>query len=230
MVGHVQDAFHAVFYLARAASGPAAMTGRIVLALVCALTQGPASAEIYKSLGPDGKVMYSNLPPASKHTPVAVLKSVDGAPAPAIVRTAGSAPQSGPRNTGAEILAPDVVGAVANVMGMSHLISSARDFCVATMPASLKRYSNAALAWQLRNADVVAKKNRILSMSDRNLIAVALSGDMARMTEDMMRPIRQSGTAEKIKWCDTTIEAVDHGVLDLVGRASIAPLMNYSLR
>ena len=203
----------------------------ILIALVCALTAGSASAEIYKTLGPDGKVMYSNLPPLSRSIPVAVLKSVDGAPAShTLVRTAGTAPQPESRNNGTETLAPDVVGAVANVMGMSHLVSSTRDFCVAILPASFRRYSSAAVAWQQRNAVVVAKKNRLLSMSDRNLMAAALSGDMARMTEEMMRPVKQSGTAEKIKWCDKTIEDVDRGLLDLAGRPSIAPLMNYSMR
>lgn len=215
------------------------MQKRFLIVLLGALAPQLASAEIYKSLGPDGKVVYSNVAPVNKNTPVAVLRPPTGqqaairSPRTATAPAAPSAPR--PRaqpasHTGNETLTPDVVGAVANVMGMSHLVSSTRDFCVATLPASLKRYSTAAIAWEQRNAVVVAKKNRVLSMSDRNLVASALSGDMLRLTEDMMRPIKQAGTAERIKWCDKTIEDVDRGVLDLVGRASITPLMNYTLR
>lgn len=201
---------------------------RCVLVLLGALAPSLASAEIYKSLGPDGQVVYSNVAPKSKNTPVAILPSPAGQQV-AIKRV--PRPRSQPvAHSGNEMLAPDVVGAVANVMGMSHLVSSTRDFCVATAPASLKRYSTAATGWQQRNAVVVAKKNKVLSMSDRDLVASALSGDMLRLTEDMMRPIKQAGTAERIKWCDKTIEDVDRGVLDLVGRASITPLMNYTLR
>lgn len=201
---------------------------RLVLVLLGALAPCLASAEIYKSLGADGQVVYSNVAPKNKSTPVAILQPPVGQQ-PAL----RSAPRPKPQpaaHSGNEMLSPDVVGAVANVMGMSHLVSSTRDFCIATLPASLRRYSSAAVGWQQRNATVVAKKNKVLSMSDRDLVASALSGDMLRLTEDMMRPIKQAGTAERIKWCDKTIEDVDRGVLDLVGRASITPLMNYTLR
>ncbi len=201
----------------------------LVVALLAAVVAGPAVADIYASRDPAGKVVVSNVAPVGKSTQVTVLSSASG---PALARRAQSQPLYSNSNytTGGDTLGPDVVGAMGNVMGMSHLISSTRDFCGATSPASLKRYSTAAVAWQQRNAVVVAKKDRLLSLSDRNLIASALNGDMIRMTENMLRPVRGAGTAEKIKWCDTTIDAVDRGVLDLTGRASIAPLMNYPLR
>lgn len=189
------------------------MEMKVLVALLGALALGSASAQVYKSVGPDGKVVVTNVPPAVK------------AAAPVRPASLSSAPHNG-----SETLAPEVVSALANVMGMSHLVNSARDFCVATMPASLKRYSAAAIGWQQRNAVVVAKKNRVLSMSDRNLMASAMSGDMQRMTEDMLRPIRRAGTAEKIEWCDKALGDVDRGMLDLGGRASIAPLMSYTLR
>ena len=214
---------------------------RVVLFfLLGAVGAGPASADIYKSVGPDGKTVISNVAPVGDNRKVMVIKpassqsgSVHAVPmvvAKAAPRRSPPQPVQPTYSGGSETLGSDVVGAVANVMGMSHLVTSASDFCVATSPAATKRYSGAALAWQQRNALVVAKKNRILSMSDRNLIASALSGDMLRMTEDMMRPVRNAGAAERVKWCDKTIEDVDRGVLDLNGRASIAPLMNYSLR
>jgi hypothetical protein len=211
---------------------------QLLVVLVAAFGAGPAAADIYTSRNPAGKIIVSNVAPVSKSTQVTVLRSPSSQTAAvrsmpvSVARRAHSAaarPGNGDAS-GSDTLHSDVVGALANVMGMSHLISSTRDFCMATLPASGKRYSGAAVAWQQRNAVVVAKKNRILSMSDRNLIASALNGDMVRMTEDMMRPVKGAGTAEKIKWCDTTIDAVDRGVLDLAGRASIAPLMNYTLR
>lgn len=205
------------------------MQKRILIVLFGVLAQGAASAEIYKVLGADGKIIYSNVAPKNKNTPFAVLLPVGQQ---AVIHSAPvAAAQAQPvHHHGSETLSPEVVGALANVMGMAHLVSSTRDFCVAALPASLKRYSSAVLGWQQRNAAVVAKKDRLLSTSDRSLIAAALGGDMFRMTEDMMRPIKQAAAAEKVKWCDKTIADVDRGVLDLVGRASITPLMNYSLR
>lgn len=207
----------------------------LLVALLAVAGAGPAVADIYASRDPAGKVVVSNVLPVSKSTQVTVLSS-RSSPAqaarsvPAVARRSQPVYSNSNYMSGGDTLGPDVVGAMANVMGMSHLISSTRDFCAATLPASVKRYSSSAVAWQQRNAIVVAKKDRILSLSDRNLISSALNGDMIRMTEDMMRPVKGAGTAEKIKWCNTTIEAVDRGVLDLTGRASIAPLMNYTLR
>lgn len=211
---------------------------QLLIVLISAAGAGPAVADIYTSRNPAGNIIVSNVVPVSKSTQVTVLRSPSsqGAPVRSVPVSVARPVQARPVHSinsdagGSETLRSDVVGALANVMGMSHLISSTRDFCVATLPTSFKRYSGAAVAWQQRNAVVVAKKDRILSVSDRNLIASALNGDMVRMTEDMMRPVKGAGTAEKIKWCDSTIDAVDRGVLDLAGRASIAPLMNYTLR
>ena len=123
-----------------------------------------------------------------------------------------------------------ILGAVANVMGMVHLVSSSRAFCVATTPTSYKRYSSAADAWSQRNAAVVAHKEKVMSFGDQRLVANALSGDMVRQTEEMLRPVRGAGTAEKVAWCDKAFADVNRGALDLVGRASIEPLMRYHPR
>ena len=91
-------------------------------------------------------------------------------------------------------------------------------------------YSSAAVGWQQRNAIVMAKTSHVMSMSDRSLISSALEGSTARKTDEMLLPVKNAGAAEKIKWCEKTIEDVDRGLLDLRGRASIAPLMSYTLK
>ncbi len=171
-----------------------------------AATTGGA-AEIRKTVGADGKVTLSNVP----------LKPA-------------SARHTAPADGGSDVLRPEVIGAVANVMGIAHLVSSSRTFCVATLPTSYKRFTSAADAWQQRNAAVINHKERIMSVGDQRLVADALSGGMMRQTEEMMRPVRDAATAEKIAWCDKAFADVNRGALDLVGRASIAPLMNYHPR
>ncbi len=189
------------------------MKNRMLVAVLCAAAMTPASAEIRKVVGPDGKVTLSNVP--------LVIKRAAG---PA------SAGRARALDAGSDLLRPDVISAVANVMGIAHLVSSSRTFCVATSPTSYKRYSSAADAWGQRNAAVVARQERIMAVGDQRLVASALSGDMVRQTDDMMRPIRDAGTAEKIAWCDKAFDDVSRGRLDLVGRASIAPLMSYRAR
>ncbi len=186
----------------------------MVVAVLCMAAMTCASAEIRKITGPDGKVTLSNVP--------LVLKATAGARKPASARPSAAA--------GSDLLGPDVIGAVANVMGIVHLVSSSREFCVATTPTSYKRYSSAADAWSQRNATVVAHKEKIMSVGDQRLVANALSGDMVRQTEEMLRPVRGAANAEKVAWCDKAFADVNRGALDLVGRASIAPLMRYHPR
>ena len=142
---------------------------------------------------------------------------------------------SGPRRSGAiedggKILTPDVIGAVSNVMGVAQLVSTSREFCAATRPSAHKRYTLAAQGWDQRNSAVVAQKDRILSHPVQQMVAEALSADMHRKTANLMHPVKQSTPSERAQWCDKAFEDVDRGVLDLVGRASIAPLMNYGRR
>jgi hypothetical protein len=190
------------------------MKKRMLLVLACAITTGAAAAEIRGPVGADGRVGMANMPYKT-----AALT----ARGPAMRR-------NGADNAGLDLLRPEVIGAVANVMGIAHLVSSSRTFCVATSPTSYKKYSSVADAWHLRNASVISQKEKVMSTGDQRLVADALSGDMVRKTEEMMRSVRGAGTAEKIAWCDKAFADVGRGDLDLVGRASIAPLMSYHPR
>jgi hypothetical protein len=180
------------------------LTRKIVAAAGLLLAHTVSHAEIYKSVSKDGKVSYSNIAPA--------VKSVSS---------------RGAADPGGRILSPDVIGAVSNVIGMAYLVDSSRVFCGATLPASQKRFTSSAQAWEMRNSSVVAQKDRILSHPVQQLVAEALSAEMARKTAALMQPVRLSSPEERIKWCDQAFADVDRGVLDVVGRPSIAPLMKF---
>lgn len=217
------------------------------LAMSCLLATAPASAEIYKSIGADGKVIYTNVAP-DKNVPTAVVQApaVRGAvlssslapgqragtlalarPGAGSVRPQG---KSADFDAGGRILTPDVISAVSNVMDVAQLVSSSREFCVAAQPASYKRYSSAADGWGQRNSAVVQQKDKVLSHPVQQMVAEALNADMVRKTASLMQPVKQSSTADRIQWCDKAFADVDRGVLDLVGRPSIAPLMNFYRR
>ncbi len=185
------------------------MDTKLLIPCFLLLVAPPSMAEVYKSVGANGKITYTNVAPAT----VVRKRAVDDAV-----------------GDGAKILTPDVIGAVANVMGVAQLVSSSREFCAATMPASHKRYVLAAQGWDKRNSAVVALKDRILAHPVQRMVADALSADMHRKTADLMHPVKQSNAAERVQWCDKAFADVDRGVLDLVGRPSIAPLMNYGRR
>lgn len=167
----------------------------IVAALLVA---APAcgAADVRKVVGNDGKVIYTNVS----------------------ARSGGSA-----RAT--DVLPPEVIGAVSNVLGVSHLLMRSRDMCGAAMPAAVKKYAASTHSWDVRNAAVILQKNRLMAHGDQRLVADALSGDAARRTDDMLRSVMNGSASEKAAWCNKAFADIDRGALDLAGRASIAPLM-----
>ena len=183
--------------------------------IILLLAIKPATAEVYKSVGANGKVIYTNVTPTPAVKPMA---------------RASAKPAQHIADDGGRILTPDIIGAVANVMGVAQLVSSSREFCAGAMPSAHKRYAMAALGWDQRNSAVVAQKDRILSHPVQHMVAESLSADMHRKTADLMHPVKQSTPAARIVWCDKAFADVDRGVLDLVGRPSIAPLMKYGRR
>lgn len=127
-----------------------------------------------------------------------------------------------------EVLPPDVIAAVSNVFVVSHLVSRGREFCGGAFPASVGKYASSAQSWQQRNLAVIHQKDRIMAHGDQPLVAHALIVDARRKTDEMLQPLLKASTAERSKWCSQAFADVDRGTLDLVGRASIAPLMALS--
>jgi hypothetical protein len=171
---------------------------KYVASTLCfAISFASHAAEVRKVVANNGKVLYTN---------VAAV-----APGPAV-----RVP---------DVLPPDVIGAVSNVIGVAQLVGRSSEFCGGVFPSLQKRYSASAYQWQQRNAQVVLRKDRILAHGDQVLVAAALSGDAMRRTEEMLRPVIKGSAAEQGKWCEQAFADVDRGRLDLTGRPSILPLM-----
>lgn len=127
-----------------------------------------------------------------------------------------------------DVLPPNVVAAVSNVFMVSHLVSRGREFCGGAFPANVGRYASSAQSWQQRNSAVIHQKDRVMAHGDQPLVASALIVDARRKTDGMLEPLLKASNAERSKWCSQAFADVDRGTLDLVGRASIAPLMALS--
>jgi hypothetical protein len=120
-----------------------------------------------------------------------------------------------------DVLPPDVIAAVSNVFVVAHLVSRGREFCGG-------KYAVSAQSWHQRNSSVLQQKDRVMAHGDQALVASALVTDARRKTDGMLLPLQKASNAERSKWCSQAFADVDRGTLDLVGRASIAPLMALS--
>lgn len=131
-----------------------------------------------------------------------------------------------PRRAALDVLPAEVISAVSNVLAISHLVARSRDFCAASFPSEQKKFALSAHQWQQRNATVLVRKVRVMAPDSQVLVASALDGDAVRKVDGMLGPVTKGSSAERRKWCEQAFGDVDRGRLDLVGRASIAPLMH----
>ncbi len=227
--------------------------GKLGIFFTIAVTIAGAHAQtIYKSVGPDGKMVYSDKPPTSSSTKYDVIRTP--APAqqlqsPASSSTASVDPVDAqhPRSYGAKkavavtkprdeakpVATADrlVEGAVIGVLGIDDLVRRTEDLCTRTLPTSYKRYSSATDGWKQRNAAVVSQAHRVLSqaftLSERQNIEAGLLA----MNEQKFARVVDAPRASKISWCDRSTDEIGSGAMDVHGNPNLAPpLMSYRLR
>jgi hypothetical protein len=224
----------------------------LLIVLAMTATCGTFAQPVYKTIGPDGKTVYSDKPPDSANTKTTVINAPvqpsqtsattdaarrpPDAPVAATGITARKAtakkaqrPEA-PRNEAPAELAldPAVDKAMVGVMGMEDLVRQTEDLCLRTLPTSFKRYNTAAANWKQRNAAVVAQQRRVLSeafdASKRQLIEAAVKAG----NQKNLAPILNAPTFSKIKWCDQSSDEINSGVMDVHNKPNLAsPLLNY---
>lgn len=223
------------------------MTKRLgVLCALSLLVAGSAYGQIYKTVGPDGKVSYSDRPPISdeKASVTVLQRSGVTAPLPAPPSQAAPEPQAKssakrainqagapatPASSAPASLPDDVISAVVSASGMQELIRQTREGCIAVLPTSFKRYSSSAEQWERRNAAVIEKKELLLNgpvLSARRALLEAGAADKSRTMLSAVFESRAS-TAVKIAWCDKSSAEMDGGGMDMTSKPYGMTLLRY---
>ncbi|MGH8492833.1 MAG: DUF4124 domain-containing protein [Moraxellaceae bacterium] len=183
---------------------------------------------VYKTVGPDGKITFSDEPPAEGKTtaldgygpalPKVPEKSASERAA-AASRIAGDqykakqAQAGSPAATPAP-LDPALGQAIVGVLGFEDLVRQMEKLCTTTLPISFRKYGDAAFDWRQRNADILKQA--------RSAMAGVLNADQRqkfeKVVEDktfqMMDPIVKAPTASRIQWCDQSADEINSGKLD----------------
>lgn len=226
----------------------------LLMVLAMTVTCGTFAQQVYKSIGPDGKTVYSDQPPVGTDTKSTVIgapaqpsqtnATTDAARRPAEASAAQEPRSMAARKAGAKIalpreappveapaaqaLDPAVEKALIGVMGMEDLVLQTEYLCLQALPTSFKKYTTSTTNWKQRNAAVLAQQRRVLSEaispSQRQLIEGALKVKNQRM----LAPVLNAPMASKIKWCDESSDEINGGKMDVYNNEKLAPaLMNY---
>jgi hypothetical protein len=188
------------------------------LVLPCALAQ-----QMYKVVGPDGKVTFSDRPPAQPVGKVSVMRASTlrpyGAP-PTVATRPAAVPAPAPPPV-AVVMTPQVEEAMLTVMGQVEYTRRFYGFCS-------KPFSVAARAWKQRNAAPITHQNRLLmevvSPSKRD----EMLGKVSAMLADENGKMAARTPQERLAWCAEAVAELDSGKSDIVQPAMMAvPIVPY---
>ena len=149
----------------------------ICLLLLCA--PGIGSSQVYRSVGPDGKVTYSDSPPAA-------AAKVDQKPD---IRARPPRPEDDP------------VTAAMQVYVKITLVEEFYRFCRDEVPSSAADVLRARNLWNDQNAGLAAAVKVIVNdrYTTRELLKIA--GDTERENLGIVAEIRKASAKEKSLWC-----------------------------
>ena len=200
-------------------------------------------AQVYKSVGPDGKIVYTDKPPTGADSKSTVISTpTQGQPqrsspstkptpvAPVSQGAKSAVAKKASRNDAPAMPAVDgaVKKAVIGVMGYDDLVRQAEDVCMRTLPTSFKKYSAATNGWKQRNAVILSQYQRVLSQAFSASQRQAMAASVRTRNQQMFAPILDAPVASKIKWCDQTADEINNGAMDVHNKPNLSlPLMNY---
>ncbi len=206
-----------------------------MLAIPCAMAQ-----QMYKVIGPDGKVTFSDKPPA-KSGKVSVMHSYTLRPyespeeladaaaarkaaAAAVPRPSVTAPAAAP------VLSREVEDAIVIVRGQDEFSRRFYNFCNGNIE-SAKACGAAARAWRQRNAAPVAYQNRLLMEAVSPGKRDELLGRVATMLDDESAKMVGRSPKERLAWCAEAVAELESGKSDIVQPAMMAvPIVPYRTR
>ncbi len=216
------------------------------LLIACTAALAPAQT-IYRVVGPDGKVTFTDRPPGNAeatqqqqaakpaHTPAAspppasetrpMPQPAASATEPATAKKANAAkatPADRPAAAPAEPKPVDeaLLRALVAVLFQETLVRKSEELCISTLPTSMKRYGDAADGWRQRNAvwlDKAQKQMLALGPEFQRVVKTRVDDDISKL----LKPVNDASMHQRIKWCDQTAQDLPKGTLDLGGKTMV---------
>ena len=206
--------------------------------ITCTAALAPAQT-IYRVVGPDGKVTFTDRPPGNaeaaqqqqtaKPAPVSETRPMPqpaaSATEPATAKKANAAkatPADRPAAAPAEPKPVDeaLLRALVAVLFQETLVRKSEELCISTLPTSMKRYGDAADGWRQRNAvwlDKAQKQMLTLGPEFQRVVKTRVDDDISKL----LKPVNDASMHQRIKWCDQTAQDLPKGTLDLGGKSMV---------
>jgi len=203
----------------------------------------PAGAQstTYRSVGPDGRIIFSDRKPTDPQlrtrevgktayapllTPTSEpfdLRPMASAHAPRPAATDGLAP---PVDASGRPFPPGLPDAILDVLVHQFFAQSLVETCGRVRPDSVERYQAGVYNWRQRNVAILDKSNHVsftrFTADQRDTLRTT-----GRIRLAALMPADNASNAERQAWCDRMSTDLARRQFELVGDARVAPLMAY---
>ena len=211
----------------------------LILLLHSVAASGALAQQMYKVIGPDGKITFSDRPVLHAPGKVSVMRSYTLQPyvtqrtpselaaAEAARKAAAAAALAAGGTVLVPVLTPEVEDAVITVMGQVELARRFYNFCNSSV-AGAKAFTVATQAWKQRNAGPIGQQNRLLMEVVSPAKRDELQGKVAAMLAGESAEVSELSPKERQAWCAGVVAELNSGKADIVQPAMMAvPIVAY---
>lgn len=190
------------------------MRSRPLAALSLLFFAHAAGAEIYKVVGADGRVSYTDQPPSVATPNVQLFKHGRGRPTVATE-------EPDPLRRAQTRLSP----AVRDVLNSNAFALEGMHLCMQVMPGAMRRYGDTLDGWKIRNAEATERAEQILAETAPASIRARIKAAAINDARQVMAHIRTATPKRLSTWCESTSAELASGNVDLARQPAIARLL-----
>lgn len=173
-----------------------------------------ASAEIYKVVGADGRVSYTDQPPSVATPNVQLFKHGRGRPA-----VATDEPDPARRAQTRHL------PTVRDVLNNNALALEGMHLCMQVLPGTMRRYGDTLDGWKTRNAEATERAEHILASSATPGMRAQLKAAAINDARQLLAQVRSAAPARQSSWCDNTSAELASGNMDLARQPAVARML-----
>lgn len=211
-------------------------TRRAGFALVLACAASAAAADVYKIVGPDGRVTFSDRPPVGtdgSHSAIVAHATASSArlsisalpPTSAGVTGtppgAASAPRAAEEDRARAPLAPALSQALVAVLAGEDRVQSLFEACTRAQPEAYERFSDHLRTWRHRNVQIITQADRVMAIGLSSSGRAALQAAARSEVDADLAPVLRGPRSRLVQWCSQGADQLLDGTLDIAGRPAI---------
>lgn len=200
------------------------------LLIICCWLALPASAQqMYKTVGPDGKITFTDRPAVEASTRLSVMQSNTLRAIAPPVRKAEARPRRPEALSSSQPveITREIEEAMLAVMGLADFGRRFESFCDET-PDDAKAFNAANHEWKKRNAPAIEQQRRLLTEVVSPSTRANLHDRQQALLSDEIGKAGARSPAARKEWCDGVVAELNSGRSDIDKPAMMAvPIVRY---